>query len=437
MMNRREALHGLSAGMAFAGIHSTGLVRSGEDAVLVGVVGCGRRGRVHARLLAGRKDARVSYVCDPDRTRAEQTALEVERICGRKPVAVQDLRRILDDSTVDAVAIATPAHWHAPATVLACDAGRHVYVESPCSHNVREGRLMVEAARRHKRAVQTGTQARNSNHICRAMQLLREGAIGDVLVAKAWNSQRRLNIGQGRPARPPVPLNYDLWLGPAPYEPYHASRLHGNWRWRFAWGTGVPGQHGAHQLDLARWGLGVDDQHPESVTARSATLFSEDDHEFPETRQLTLDYAPAGKNGRRRQLIFESRISPHCGRTGFENGNAFYGTKGFLLLGRNDSFKLYGERDRLIEEAPADGTSTRNTLLHHADFLDCIRGGRRPQADIEIGARSAAACHLGNIASRLNRTLFFDGTTEKFLGDGEANELLTRSYREGHWASLA
>jgi predicted dehydrogenase len=387
-------------------------------------------------LLAGRKDVRLAYVCDADRKRAEQAAAEVEKVSGKKPQIVQDLRFVLDDDAVDAVTVATPDHWHGPATILACAAGKHVYVEKPCSHNVREGRLMIEAARQHERVVQVGTQARNSKHVRRAMQLIRDGAIGDVLVAKAWNSQRRRDIGHGQPGKPPEHLDYELWLGPAPFVPYHANRLHYNWHWRYAFGTGDMGNDGVHELDLARWGLGVDGQHPESVTASGQKLFFDDDQQFPDTQNVTFDYAPEGDNGRRKQLIFEMRIWTPYRMEGYENGNAFYGTKGFILLGKNDSFRLYGERNKLIEETPADGANTENTLIHHEDFINCIRNSGRPQADIELGHRSATACHLGNIASRLRRTLFFDGETEQFINDEEANKLLTRNYREGHWASL-
>ncbi|MDP6556915.1 MAG: Gfo/Idh/MocA family oxidoreductase [Pirellulaceae bacterium] len=189
MMNRRDAMKGVAAGIAASGMCSTASGRFSSETLVIGAVGCGGRGRAHAKLLAGRKDVRISHVCDPDLKRAEQAANDVEKVCGKKPVVVQDIRRVLDDASVDAITVATPDHWHAPATILACKAGKHVYVEKPCSHNVREGRLMIEAARKYKRVVQVGTQARNSKHVRRAMQLLREGAIGDVLVAKAWDSQ--------------------------------------------------------------------------------------------------------------------------------------------------------------------------------------------------------------------------------------------------------
>lgn len=437
MLNRRDALKGVAAGIAAAGMASTASGREASNTLTVGIVGCGGRGRGHARLLAGRSDVRLAYVCDPDLERAQVTAKEVAEAGGGQAAIVQDLRKVLDDAAVDAIVIAAPDHWHAPATVLACQAGKHVYVEKPCSHNVREGRLMVDAARKYDRVVQVGTQARNSVHVRRAIELLQEGAIGEVLVAKAWDSQRRRDIGHGQPSKPPSHLNYDLWLGPAPYEPYFANRLHYNWHWRYAYGTGDMGNDGVHELDLARWGLGVDGQHPEAVCALGNKLFFDDDQQFPDTQNVTFDYAPVGENGQRKQLIFELRIWTPYRQEGYSNGNAFYGTKGFLLLGKNDNFRLYGERNRLIEEMPAQGTNTENTLIHHADFVKCIREGSRPQADIELGHRSATACHLGNIASRLKRTLFFDGSLEQFIGDDEANGMLTREYRSGHFASLA
>ena len=296
---------------------------------------------------------------------------------------------------------------------------------------------MIEAARKHDRVVQVGTQARNSVHVRRAMDLIKNGAIGDVLVAKAWDSQLRKNIGHGKPSTPPKQLDYDLWQGPVPHKPYHDNRLHYNWHWRYAYGTGDMGNDGVHELDLALWGLGVDGQHPESVSAIGNKLFFDDDQEFPDTQNVTFDFAPTGENGRRKQLIFELRIWTPYRMEGYENGNAFYGTKGFLLLGKNDNFKLYGERNQLLEEMKADGANTQNTVIHHNDFLNCIRNGGRPQADIEIGHHGSAACHLGNIASRLKRTLFFDGKAEQFIEDEEANTLLTRTYKKDHWASLA
>ena len=437
MLSRREMVKGLGTGIVSAGLASSNMfAATANNQVVVGAVGCGGRGRKHAELLAGRADVRVAYVCDPDLQRAEQSAAEVERVCKKKPQIVQDIRKVLDDSAVDAITIGTPDHWHAPATILACQAGKHAYVEKPCSHNVREGRLMIEAARKYDRVVQVGTQARNSKHVRIAIQLIREGVIGEVLVAKAWDSQKRRDIGRGKPGTPPSHLDYDLWLGAAPYVPYHSNRLHYNWHWRFAFGTGDMGNDGVHELDLALWGLGVE-SHPQTVSGIGNKLFFDDDQQFPDTQNVAFEFAPEGKGGRRKQLVFELRIWSPYRMEGYENGNAFYGTKGFLLLGKNDNFKLYGERNKLIKEMKADGTNTENTLIHHADFVNCIRNGSRPQADIAIGHRAATVCHLGNIAARLSRTIQFDGRKEQIVGDADANALLSRSYRDGHWASLA
>ena len=434
---RRDAMKTLAAGTAAVGAAPSVFARGANEKIVIGTSGLGGRGRQHARLLAQRKDVSIAYACDPDLKRAEQSAGEVEAITGKRPRAVQDIRQILEDKAVDAITVATPDHWHAPATILACDAGKHVYVEKPCSHNVREGRLMIEAARKHKRVVQVGTQARNSVHVRRAIELIRDGAIGDVLVSKAWDSQKRANIGHGKPATPPAHLDYDLWLGPAPFEPFKSNLLHYNWHWHFAYGTGDMGNDGVHDIDIALWGLGVDGQHPESVSAIGSKLYFDDDQEFPDTQNVTFEFAPQGENGRRKQMIFELRIWTPYAMEGYPNGNAFYGTKGYIILGKNHGFRLYGERNKLIENVPAAGANAENTKIHHEDFLNCIRNDKRPQADIEIGHHGATACHLGNIASRLKRTLFFDSEKEQFINDSEANSLLTRSYRDGHWASLA
>ncbi len=427
-----------NAGLSAAAAASTSaLANQANNKIRMGVVGLGGRGKGHAKLLAERQDVEVHYVCDVDLKRAEAAGALVKEAGGTQPKVIQDLRVILDDKDIDAILVATPDHWHAPATVLACQAGKHVYVEKPCSHNVREGRLMVEAAREYDRVVQVGTQARNSAHVRRAIDLLREGAIGDVLVAKAWDSQKRRDIGHGEAGSPPDHVDYDLWLGPAPYEPFHSNRLHYNWHWRYAYGTGDMGNDGVHDLDLALWGLGVDDQHPELVCGMGNKLFFDDDQQFPDTQNVTFQFAPQGSQGQRKQLIFELRIWTPYRMEGYENGDAFYGTKGYLLLGKNDGYRLYGEKDKLIEEVKAEGANADNTRVHHDDFLTCIREGGRPQADIEIGHHGATVCHLGNIAARLKRNLAFDGANEQIIGDEEANALLTRTYRDGHWASLA
>jgi predicted dehydrogenase len=379
------------------------------------------------KSFAAQKDVEFAYVCDVDADRMAKAAKEVETISGKAPKSVKDLRRILEDKSVDAVVIATPDHWHAPATILACDAGKHVYVEKPCCHNIREGRLMIEAARRHQRVVQTGTQSRSTEHVMKAMELLRNGAIGEVLVSKAWNSQLRGNIGHTQPSAPPPNLDFDMWLGPAPMVPYQSNLLPGIWRWWYAFGTGDMGNDGVHDLDIARWGLGVE-THPSTIAALGGKYFFDDDQQFPDTQYVAFEYRGDGQ--RKKQLIFEQRIwSPYV-QEGYENGNAFYGTKGMLVLGKSGGWQMFGPRNEPREKM----TGKPDGPAHHRNFLDCLKNDKRPNADVEIGHLSAALCHLGNIATRVGRTLHFNPKTEQIEGDEETNRLVRRTYRDGHWA---
>jgi len=424
---RRAFIQRTASAMAGAtalawGRPSLGAAGAGER-ITVGVIGCSR-GRSLAAALAEHK-AKIAYVCDPDEGRA--AAAKKQAHAGQ---AVTDMRRIFDDQSVDVVAVATPDHWHVPAALLALAAGKHVYVEKPCSHNIREGRLLVEAARRAKRVVQVGSQSRSTAMIRHAVELLREGAIGTVLVAKAWNSQRRANIGHAEPSGPPPRFDYDLWVGPAPMRPFRKTCHHYTWHWWYDFGTGDAGNDGVHELDIARWGLG-DPDHPSGVSGHGSKMFFDDDQQFPDTQYVTFDYPGDGKPGSRRLLIYEHRIwSPYV-QEGLENGNAFYGTDGMLILGKGSGWKLYGPRNKLIKEE----SGVFDLGAHMADFLDAIRSGRKPNADVQIGHRSAALAHLANILARTGRGhLKFDAKTEQIIGDEQAGALVKRTYRKGHWA---
>lgn len=394
------------------------------------VIGTGGMGGNHVRNLAARKDVRIAHVCDVDQNRVAAAAKIVESATGTAPQAVGDLRRVLDDKTVEAVWIATPDHWHAPAAILALDAGKHVYVEKPCCHNVREGRLMAEAVKRSGKFLQVGTQTRSSPVPQEAIQQLRDGKIGEVLVAKAWNSQRRRSIGKSRPADPPAALDYDLWVGPAPMTPYRPNLLPGIWRWWYDFGCGDIGNDGVHDIDVACWGLGVT-THPTKAACLGAKCYFDDDQQFPDTQYAVFEYA-ASAGGRPKQLIFEQRIwSPYV-QEGYENGAAFYGTEGLLIIGHTVGWKLYGPRNKLL----AEKTGNVDLPGHHTNFLDCIRGSQsRLNADITAGHLSATLVHLANIAARTSHTLNFDPQTEQIAGDAEANALLRRNYRPGHWAA--
>jgi predicted dehydrogenase len=399
--------------------------------IVVGIIGTGGMGTNHLKALAKRDDVHLACVCDVDKSQLAAAVESAKEISGRTPKPVDDLRGVLDEKTVDAVFIATPDHWHTPAAILALAAGKHVYVEKPCSHNIREGRLLVEAAARSGKVVQVGTQSRSAQFLKEAIQRLREGAIGEVLVAKAWNSQRRSPIGKTQPTQPPAHLDFDRWLGPAPTVPYRPNMLPGIWRWWYDFGCGDIGNDGVHDIDVALWGLNVT-THPTRATCFGRKNFFDDDQQFPDTQYAVFEYpldgAPAGRT---RQLVFEQRIwSPYV-QDGYEGGAAFYGTRGMLLIGHMRGWKLYGERNQLVAEA--EGQPGLDD--HYNNFFDCIRGeAKMPAADASAGHRAATICHLANISARIGQVLDFDPENELIIGDDQANELVRRRYRDGHWA---
>ncbi|MFO0808451.1 MAG: Gfo/Idh/MocA family oxidoreductase [Gemmataceae bacterium] len=397
------------------------------DAVTLGLIGAGGMGVNHLKYLAKRSDARVAFICDPDADRFAVAAKTLESGGKPTPKMVRDIREVLDDRAVDGVIVVTPDHWHAPATILALAAGKHVYVEKPCCHNLREGRLMVEAARKANRVVQVGTQSRSSPVVRKAIDRLREGAIGEVLTAKAWNSQLRKNLGHAKPADPPKSLDYDLWLGPAPFRPYQANMLPSVWRFFRDFGTGDIGNDGAHELDIARWGLGVAGL-PAKVVGLGGKLFFDDDQEFPDSYTVAYEY---GTGPKPKQLVYEQRIwSPYV-QEGHENGVAFYGTTGYMVLGKGNGWQTFGPKNKPLEKV--DGRV--DLALHHDNFIECVRGGKKPSAEIEDGHLSAALAHLGNIACRVGRTLYVDSANERILNDPEADAQLKRTYRKDHWAA--
>lgn len=393
---------------------------------IIGFISCGGRSK---NLLQGfAADAEIAWACDPDESRAA----DFQKRSGAKQVT-SDLRRVLDDKSVDAVVVSTPDHWHAPAAIMACDAGKHVYVEKPCSHNLIEGRLLVDAARRNQVVVQHGTQSRTNPFIVNAIQLLREGAIGEVLMAKAWNVQRRKNIGHHSPSTPPATLDYDTWVGPAEMVPYQTNRLHYNWHWWYNFGTGDIGNDGAHELDIARWGLGVTGL-PSSVSAMGGKYYFDDDQEFPDTATCAFEWPGAHSVGQRKQIIFEMRIWSRNLPYNCDTGIEFYGTDGMLFVSKRGKIELWDDANKPVPN-PQPNESISTPKNHQVDFLEAIVEGRDPAADIAIGHDSVALIHLANIALRRGRWLNVDPANEKILDDPRSDAMRGRSYRAGgHWS---
>jgi predicted dehydrogenase len=412
-VNRRHFLGAAAAGVA-AG---TAIGGGANNRLVVGVMGTGGRGSGLARSFAQLPNVTVAYVCDVDRARVERAAGAVARVAERPPQAVGDFRRILDDRAVDVLVVATCNHWHGPATILGCAAGKHVYCEKPASHNPREGELMIQAARRHRKQVQLGTQRRSFPGIIEAIELVRGGAIGRAYLAKCWYHNLRPSIGRGREASPPEGLDYELWQGPAPRRPFRTNYLHYTWHWFWHWGNGELGNNGVHGLDVCRWGLGVD--YPCRVSSAGGRYRYQDDQETPDTHQVAFDFPG------RKTITWEGMSHVRMPyREDFDIH--FFGETGSLGV-RGNGYILYDERGREVQRGTGEGREG----AHFRNFLDAVRGNGRLNAEIEEGHKSTLLCHLGNIAHRTGRSLTCDPRDGHIQNDSEAMRLWTREYASG------
>lgn len=393
-----------------------GWASSPNNTVVVGVMGL-ERGLALARGFAQLPGVEVKYCCDVDKNRASNGAAAIEKL-GKKSTPITDFRKILDDPDVDALVCAAPNHWHAPATILACSAGKNVYVEKPCSHNPQEGELMIQAARKHKRAVQMGSQRRSGEKTQEAMQRLHEGVIGRVYCARNYYSNLRPSIGVGKEAAVPDYLDYELWQGPAPRMPYVDNRVHYNWHWFWHWGNGELGNNGIHTLDLCRWGLQVD--FPIRVTSSGGRYRYQDDQQTPDTHTVSYEFEEG------KQITWQG-LSCNRHKVPFVT---FFGENGSLDLDQNGTYTIYDEKDKVVETVKS---SSRGDSEHLLDFVTAIRNDTplKLNAEIEIGHKSTLLCHLGNIAYRVDRVLKCDPKNGHILNDKEAMQLWAREYESG------
>ena len=370
-------------------------------------------------------EVQFPYVCDVDQNVVGPVMDHIEKSKGKRPALVEDIRRVLDDKSVDGVVVATPIHWHAPGTILACEAGKDVYVEKPCSHNVREGRLMVEAARKHQRVVQVGTQSRSRPVAQRFVDYVQSGKIGKLLIAKVWNTQMRRNIGHLQDEPVPTGINYDIWSGPGVKLPFNRNHFHTTYNWNWHYGGGDIANDGVHWIDIARWALAL--EYPTEVSGMGCKLYFDDDQQTPDTQNITWNYGE-------KLLMFEQRLWNRYKMDGSENGVSVYGTDGMAQIAVWEhgtfGFRVFNRRGK---EVHLDQES-RGKTTHYQNFIDCIRSREQPNADIAIGHISTALCHLGNIVTRTGRNFKFNPQNETIEGDAEANQLLTREYRQ-HWSS--
>lgn len=388
-----------------------------SNRIVVGVMGLSR-GRALTAEFAQQPGVEVRYVCDVDSDRVQETLAEMDK--SKLPAArgIKDFRAILDDNEVDALVCAAPIHWHAAATILACAAGKHVYVEKPCSHTPKEGEMMIAAARKSRRAVQVGTQRRSGPAIREAIALLHDGVIGNVHTSRAYYANTRRTIGKGKPAEVPARLDYDLWQGPAPRMPYVDNRVHYNWNFLWHWGNGELGNNGVHTLDISRWGLNVD--FPTRITSSGGRYWFDDDQETPDSQVIGLEF-DGGK------LITWQGHS--CNVHDSSEFVTFYGDKGALKIEDWGDYTVFDKADKPVKT----NKGPMGEIEHIVDFLQAIRDDQpeRLNAEIAEGHKSALLCHLGNIAHRTGRTINCNPSDGHIIGDEEATAMWDRSYEPG------
>jgi len=419
-MERRTFLIG--TGLALA-------ARGANDKVGIGVIGIGGRGRDHIHYYGKLPEARIVSLCDVNTAQTERGSKMVENLTGTKPAVYQDLRKMLEDKSVDAVSIATPNHWHALASIWACQAGKDVYCEKPASYNMFEGQQLVAAARRYQRMVQIGMQSRSLAHKKRAMELLSGGAIGTIYMARGICFKRRPSIGR-TPVEPvPQGLDWDLFLGPAPMREYTKNRYQYNWHWFWDTGNGDIGNQGIHEMDIARWGLGRD--LPKGVVSTGGKYVYDDDQETPNTQIATFDYGDA-------ELVFEVRGLNTGGEPGIAAsgpnfvGVTFFGSKGFMAVDEHGFQIFLGDKREPGESMKPTEHEIDDTLPHMANFLKAVKSRKAGDltAPVETGVTSVDLVHMANISYRVGRKLKFDTTTGKF-DDDQANAMQTRpEYRK-------
>lgn len=434
-LNRRAFLR-QTAGLAAAVSLSSGpKAWSANDKIIVGVMGVGGRGTALTDFFAKRPDVEIAWLCDPDTRRLKAASGVVEAAQGRKPRQAQDFRRMLEDRAVDVVINATPDHWHALGTILACQAGKDVYVEKPMAHNVREGRKMIEAARKYRRVVQVGTQTRSAPYARQALEYIQSGGLGEVLLVRVFNMMQHPLQKAVPDQAPPAELDYDLWCGPAAKPPYNPGRYWLNYS-EYSCGP-IPGD-AVHQLDLARMVLG-DPAYPDSAYSTGGVCSLVDGRDTPDSQFATFTYG-------KMTFQFESALwSPYMKKIAqhIRDGDLFpewqfcatrievCGTKNFMYLGRHGGgWQVFDTNNQPIKSV----YGRQGDKWHQDNFLQCVRTRARPNADVEQGHYSVLLCHLANISWRLgNRKLILDPKTETFPETPEANRYLQRSNYRVPW----
>ncbi len=427
-----------SAAFAFGGIlpgfsasQYRNIIGSNEK-ITAAVMGVNSRGLSVSTNFASQKECEVTHVCDVDNRAMDKCVAAVEKTQGKKPIAEGDFRKALEDKNLDLLIVTAPDHWHAPAALLAVSAGKHVYLEKPCSHNPNEGEMLVKAAAKHNKLLQMGNQRRSWPNVMAAIAELKAGVIGRPYYAKTWYTNNRESIGVGKATEVPSWLNYELWQGPAPRKAYKDNLIHYNWHWFWHWGTGEALNNGTHMVDLARWGLGVD--YPTRVTSAGGRYRYQDDWETPDTQVIDLEFA------NNTLISWEGRSCNGKNTEGSSVGVIFYGETGSLLIESGNSYKIYDLKSKLVKEVKNDitanaldrtGPGMELDALHIRNFFDAIKRGATLNSDILSGHQSTLLVQLGNISQRTGRALKIDPSNGRILNDKEAMKLWSREYEKG------
>ena len=396
-----------------------------NEKVVLGLIGGRNQGRGDA-LRAIKVGAEIKTFCDLDQAILDKVNPDFEKAQGKAPGTTKEFRRLLDDKDIDGVIIATPDHWHTAIALLACQAGKDVYIEKPLSQTIQEGHLIRDAARKYKRVAQVGTQNRSAEHYQTAVEYVKSGKLGKICEISAWECQVRDSIGTPPDSDPPATVDYDAWLGSAPKRPFNSNRFHYTWRFFWDYGNSELGNQGVHMLDVAMWAIqalrGMDNCLPKRVSGTSGIYWLNDAKEVPDTQVLTYDYGDF-------MLTWELRsFAKHNPIDGATEGIAFNGADATLVVS-HDGWKVYDKGGNTGPVFEGKDPYTQSGA-HERNFLECIKSRNTPHADVEIGRLSTTICHLGNICTHLRRDIVFDPKTETFGNDKAANAYLAKEYRK-------
>ncbi len=383
--------------------------------IRIGVMGLSR-GMDLAKDFAKIANVEVAYLCDVDDARLTSAAKQFSDRFNATPKTVKDFRNILDDKSVDALICAAPNHWHGPATIMACKAGKHVYVEKPCSHNPQEGEWMIAAAEKYKRCVQMGTQRRSAPGTRAAIEKLHQGAIGNIFLSRCYYIGLRGSIGKGEEAQPPANFDYDLWQGPAPRKPFRSNYVPYNWHWFWHWGGGELANNGVHGLDLCRWGLQVD--YPTRTVSAGGRYWFDDDQQTPDTQTASFEFADG------RQIVWSATS---CNKHRVDYFCSFYGDRGTMELEGDGKYRIFDKQDKMIEEGRE---ASIGQLEHLQNFIECVRDDKPSGLNQPIleAHKSTLLCHLGNIAQRTGKTVLTDAKNGHVLNDVDQQNMWARQY---------